>query len=78
MIFVTRFDGDTSGGKDWFEVFGTKREAMTLAKEIAESDPERYAKGVEYLDTTKPDCPFYMDFENQVVVEKRHSIYHGA
>ena len=66
--------GDDDSCLDWFEVFGTKKEAMDCAMDRAQA----LGWKVKYL---KRSTGYgYLDFQGEktIVVEQCTSYYHGA
>jgi hypothetical protein len=74
MIYMVRIPADDETCLDWFQVFGTKNEAMDCAKDFAQG----LGWEVRYLkrSTGYGYCKF--QGEKTIVVEQCTSYYHGA
>jgi hypothetical protein len=74
MIYMVRRPGDDDSCLDWFEVFGTKKDAMDCANGVAQD----LGWKVKYLKQSTGYSYWKFQGEKTIVVEQCTSYYHGA
>ena len=76
MIYIVRMPGDDDSCLDWFEVFGTKKQAMDCANNLSQITEEGWK--VKYLKGSTGNAYWKFQNQNTIIVEQCLSYYHGA
>ena len=80
MIYVINLPEKDENGVDWFEVYGTKKDAVERGKEVVEILTEKTGAKWESVYVSAKDSEFYEPDTDKktVLVKQTGSLFHSS